>query len=72
MFSDIVLSGGRSGVELADEVRSQCDDLKVLLTTGYDHGVFSDRGGLDSAIDLLKKPYSVHQLATKVRAVLAA
>ncbi len=72
LFSDIVLPGGKSGVELVDEVRGNGDTLKILLTTGYDQGTFSDPGGLDTGIDLLKKPYSVRQLATKVRAVLAA
>jgi CheY-like chemotaxis protein len=35
LFTDLVMPGGISGVELARQARAMHPDLRILLTTGY-------------------------------------
>jgi hypothetical protein len=44
----------------------------VLYTTGYPRNAIVHDGTLDSDVDLIPKPFTVDQLARKVRAVLGA
>ena len=62
LFSDVVLPGGMSGVELAEEARRSYPDLKVLFTSGYTRDV-AQRWGM-SGFELLEKPYTKAQLAS--------
>ena len=67
LFTDIVMPGGMSGVELAKKVRKQNPTLPILLTTGY-----SDRA-LDEAsraFDLVRKPYRRADLTAKIQTLL--
>jgi CheY-like chemotaxis protein len=69
MFTDVVLPG-RSGRELADEARQLRPDLKILFTTGYSRNAIVHHGRIDPGVQLLSKPFTVEQLALKVRQVL--
>jgi hypothetical protein len=42
----------------------------VLFTTGYTRNAIVHNGTLDSGTDLLGKPYTVEDLAAKVREVI--
>ncbi|TDN86485.1 PAS domain S-box-containing protein [Stakelama pacifica] len=67
LFTDIVMPGGMSGVELARQVRQMIPSLPILLTTGY-----SDRA-LDEdsrSFELVRKPYRRADLSGKIRALL--
>ena len=69
LFTDIVMPG-MSGRELADEALQRRPDLKVLYTTGYAReSVFHNRT-LKTDANLLTKPYSLDDLALKMRSVL--
>ena len=69
MFTDIVMPGV-DGRKLADTARRKFPSLKVLFTTGLTRdGVISD-GVLDADIELLPKPFTIDQLASKIRSVL--
>ncbi|NYS26580.1 PAS domain S-box protein [Rhodobacteraceae bacterium 2376] len=70
LFTDIVLPGGMSGRNLADEARALRPTLKVLFTSGYSENAIAHHGRLDPGVELLSKPYRREQLATKVRKVL--
>lgn len=72
LFSDVVMPGGMSGVELAREARELRPEIKVLLTSGYT-GETIDRHELD-ALDLpiISKPFEKVLLGTKLRKLLAA
>ena len=69
LFTDIVMPG-MSGRKLADEALSRHPDLKVLYTTGYTQNDIVHNGVVDADARLLLKPYTMDDLARKVRAVL--
>ena len=70
LFTDVVLPGGRSGLDLAQEVRRQRPDLKVLVTSGYTEHHLASFSRLQEGIELLSKPYRKSQLAIKLYAML--
>jgi signal transduction histidine kinase/CheY-like chemotaxis protein len=69
LFTDVVMPE-MSGKVLADEARTRNPALKVLYTTGYTQNAIVHNGVLDADARLLLKPYSLNELARKVRAVL--
>jgi signal transduction histidine kinase len=68
LITDIVMSGGVNGVELADRVRMLRPDLPVLLMSGY------PAAGTDEAGDytILHKPFRSDELARQIRACFDA
>ena len=69
VFTDIVM-GGMTGREMADLLRQKSPGLKVLYTTGYTRNAVVHNGVLDHGVALLTKPFTVEDLALKLRAVL--
>jgi hypothetical protein len=59
-----------NGEKLADEALRRRPVLKVLFTTGYTCNAVVNGGVLDPGVSLLSKPYTLEQLAAKVRKVL--
>ncbi|MEA3079449.1 MAG: hypothetical protein QOF05_857 [Sphingomonadales bacterium] len=58
IFSDIIMPGGISGIELARKVRDRFPELPILLTTGYSEEVGGSHG-----FPVLQKPYEMDALA---------
>ncbi|MEJ8848010.1 ATP-binding protein [Variovorax rhizosphaerae] len=69
LFTDVVMPE-MSGRELADRARQRVPGLKVLLTTGYTRRAMPRNGALGPDTRLLTKPFSVDQLALRVRQTL--
>lgn len=69
LFSDIVMPGGMSGVELAKRARVLRPGLPVLLTSGFIDD--AERVAAEDPYPLLAKPYRPHELADHVRLALA-
>jgi PAS domain S-box-containing protein len=65
IFSDIVMPGGISGLELARKVRRRFPELPILLTTGYSEHVGGTHG-----FDILQKPYELASLAQALGTIL--
>jgi len=65
VFTDIVMPGGISGIELAHKVRDRFPELPVLLTTGYSEHVADTHG-----FPLLQKPYEMSSLAAALGKIL--
>lgn len=70
LFTDIVMPGGMTGVELADQVRQRYPKLKVLYTSGYTESKVFDDGLLRPDDLMLSKPYLTEKLAQTVRDAL--
>ena len=70
VFSDIVMPGGMTGVELESFVHQSYPNLKVLLTSGFSDSSVFDIGFLQHGNDVLKKPYQNAELANAVRDIL--
>ena len=65
IFSDIVMPGGISGLELARKVRQRFPELPILLTTGYSEQVAGAHG-----FPILQKPYELSSLADALSKLL--
>jgi PAS domain S-box-containing protein len=70
LFTDVVMPGGMSGKQLAEEASGLYPEMAVLFTSGYTENAIVHNGRLDKGVALLNKPYSRRQLAQKVRATL--
>jgi signal transduction histidine kinase len=70
LFTDVILPGGITGRQLADEVAKRRPGTKVLYTSGYTDNAIVHHGRLDEGVLLLTKPYRKSQLAQRVRQAL--
>jgi PAS domain S-box-containing protein len=71
LFTDIVMPGGMTGVELAREARKLRAGLKVLFTSGFADAPLRNGGEADENKNLLRKPYRKPELARWIRRILA-
>jgi PAS domain S-box-containing protein len=69
LLTDIIMPGS-NGRKLAQEAERIRPGLRVLYMTGYSRNAVFHQGRLDEGVDLLQKPVSQAQLATRVRAAL--
>jgi signal transduction histidine kinase/CheY-like chemotaxis protein len=69
LFTDVVMPD-LDGRRLADRAREQRPGLKVLYTTGYTRNAIVHNGMLDADVAFLPKPFTIEQLARKIRQVL--
>jgi len=65
VFSDVVMPGTMSGVEMARVIRQHHKRLPVLLATGYSDVTAQD-------FPLLGKPYDVRRLLSEISSLLSA
>lgn len=72
VFSDIILPGGPSGLEMSDMLRNRHPGIPVLLTSGHASGVYRDEHEASQSPEILAKPYSLRDLAFAVRRCLSA
>jgi signal transduction histidine kinase len=70
LFTDVVLPGGVHGRRLADEARRRSPALRVLFTSGYTRNAIIHNGRLDPGVQLITKPFSYTELASRIRRVL--
>ncbi|GAA0567952.1 ATP-binding protein [Craurococcus roseus] len=68
VFSDVMMPGGMSGVDLAREVKRRRPGLPILLTTAYAEA--AQREAEAEGIALLPKPYRLEELAAAARDAL--
>jgi PAS domain S-box-containing protein len=70
LFTDVGLPGGVNGRQLADEALRRRPSLKVLFTTGYARNAIVHQGRLDPGIQVVFKPFSYSDVATRLRRAL--
>ncbi|MFS2048924.1 ATP-binding protein, partial [Variovorax sp. CT11-76] len=71
LFTDVVMPE-TNGRKLADEALRRRPGLKVLFTTGYTRNAVVHNGVLDAGVHLIGKPFTIEELAVRVREVLDA
>ncbi|MFN7026290.1 MAG: ATP-binding protein, partial [Pseudorhizobium sp.] len=69
LFTDVVMPGGMTGDELAEIVRGERPQIKVLFTSGYAEPEIAGRQ-LAASGSWLKKPYTAKELAIRLRELL--
>lgn len=69
LLTDVIMPGGITGYQLADELRAGRPDLKVLFTSGYTELAAPNDGPVRKD-PLLSKPYRKQDLGRALRAVL--
>jgi CheY-like chemotaxis protein len=70
VFTDVIMPGNISSLELRDRVRAKLPNAEVLFTSGYAEGVLAHEGKVDATVNLLQKPYSPDILSAKIRHLL--
>jgi len=69
VITDVVLPQ-MNGQELLQRLSARKPGLKCLFMSGYTANVISHRGVLKDGVNFLQKPFSMQELAAKVREVL--
>jgi CheY-like chemotaxis protein len=69
LLTDVVMPE-MNGKRLADEAQRRRPNLKVMFTTGYTQNAVVHGGVLDPGVHFLAKPFTLDQLAAKVRGLL--
>jgi CheY-like chemotaxis protein len=70
LITDVVMPK-MNGKELHDRLKSICPELKVLFMSGYTTNVIVHHGVLDKGVHFISKPFSINELAAKIRKTLA-
>src|SRR5262249_44445364 len=69
LFTDMIMPN-MTGRELAERARKKLPKLKVLYTTGYRGSAHVHDKALEGGASVLKKPFSIDDLAAMARRVL--
>jgi signal transduction histidine kinase len=69
VFSDVMMPGGMSGVDLAREIRRRRPDMPVMLATGF---IEAARDAVAEGLEVLAKPYQIETLERSLRDLLSA
>ncbi|RNF29612.1 blue light sensor protein [Massilia aurea] len=70
VFTDVVMPGPLTSLQLGEIVRSKLPECEVLYTSGYAEGVLTHEGKLDASVHLLQKPYHPEALSARIRHLL--
>ena len=71
LITDMVMPE-MNGRDLSRNLLSRYPDLKVLFMSGYTTSIIVHQGVLDQDVNFIQKPFSIDDLAAKVRRVLDA
>ncbi|EKD39809.1 MAG: PAS/PAC sensor hybrid histidine kinase [uncultured bacterium] len=69
LITDVVMPG-MNGRDLAERLQALYPNMKILFMSGYTADVIVHRGVLDEGVNFIQKPYSMEDMAVKVREVL--
>ncbi len=70
VFSDVIMPGKLSSLELSKVVRAKLPQAQILFTSGYAEGVLAHDGRVDAGVNLLQKPYNADVLSARIRHLL--
>jgi signal transduction histidine kinase/CheY-like chemotaxis protein len=69
LITDVVMPT-MNGRDLADQLHTLYPDIKTLFMSGYTANVIAHRGVLDEGVQFIQKPFSMKDLAVKIREIL--
>ncbi len=69
LMTDVVMPG-MNGRDLARQLTALYPDIKLLFMSGYTANVIAHQGVLDEGVAFIQKPFSMADLAEKLRGVL--
>ncbi len=69
LLTDVVMPD-MNGKELADRIQKVKPELRCLYMSGYTSDIIARQGILEEGVKFISKPFSVQDLATKIREVL--
>jgi two-component system, cell cycle sensor histidine kinase and response regulator CckA len=69
LMTDVVMPG-MNGRQLADHLIGLHPEMKILYTSGYTDAAISHHGMIEEDLNFIAKPYSLHDLAIKIRSLL--
>lgn len=69
IVTDVVMPG-MTGPDMMEEISKIRADVKVVFVSGYGEDAFVETYGRERKFNFLSKPYTLKQLATKVKEVL--
>jgi CheY-like chemotaxis protein len=62
LFTDVIMSSGMTGIDLARAVQAEWPHIPILLTSGYTAQRLIP-SAMNGDLNLLRKPYSIEELA---------
>lgn len=71
LVTDVVMPG-MNGRELADAVRLRRPGVRILFVSGYTADVIASNGVLEEGVHFIQKPFTIHDLATKIGTMFVA
>lgn len=71
LLTDVVMPGGTTGRQLADQLTSVRPETKIIYMSGYTDNAIVHHGVLESDLVFLQKPFTPQTLRVKVREALA-
>jgi len=69
ILTDVVMPG-MNGWELSERIMSGYPKIKLMFMSGYAADIISPNGILPEGVTLLQKPFSMNDLAVKIRETL--
>ncbi len=71
-LTDVILSAGMNGIELAKNLRTQRRDIKVVYMSGYSDALVKWEKDVSADTILIEKPFSTESLKITIRKVLGS
>lgn len=70
LFTDMIMPGGMTGVQLAEQAVACRPELKTLFTSGYAHKGIAHQDRFEGDFHILPKPYRLVELSKKIREII--
>ena len=70
VFTDVIMPGGMSGVEMIDTIRKMHPDIPVLFVSGYTERAQDERVASLDRSKFINKPYDISELPNHIASLL--